>query len=61
MNRCQIVANGLLQSWYQGDISPEARLASILHNFSLLGIELEHPFLNADSEDVYLPLTILSR
>jgi hypothetical protein len=58
MNRCQIVANGLLQSWYQGDISIEARLASILHNFSLLGIELERPFLNADSKDVYSPVEI---
>jgi hypothetical protein len=53
MNRCQIIANGLLQSWYKGEISPEQRLASILQNFSLFGIELERPFLNANSEDIY--------
>jgi hypothetical protein len=56
MNRCQIVANGLLQSWFQGDTSSEKRLASIVQSFSSLGIDLAYPFLNADSEDIYLPL-----
>ena len=53
MNRCQIIANGLLQSWYQGETSPVQRLTSIVQNFSSLGIELERPFLNAGSEDIY--------
>lgn len=59
MNRCQMIANGLLQSWYKGEFSLEHRLASILQQFPSLGIKLECPFLNADSEDVYLPLSFL--
>lgn len=55
-NRCQIIANGLLQSWNQQKTSPEQRLDLILQNFSFLGIDLERAFLNAGSEDVYAPL-----
>lgn len=53
MNRCQIVANGLLEAWYQGDDSPEVRMQAILGQFSRLGIDLRHPYLNANSEDIY--------
>lgn len=53
MNRCQIVANALLEAWQQGEESPEARMISILQHFSLLGIELQRPYLNANSEDIY--------
>lgn len=59
MNRCQIVANGLLDAWQQGDESPEARMASIHQHFSLLGIELQRPYLNANSEDIYTTLVNL--
>jgi hypothetical protein len=53
MNRCQIVANGLLEAWYQGDNSPEKRLKAIYKQFSLLNIDLQHPYLNANSTDIY--------
>lgn len=53
MNRCQIVANALLEAWQQGDESPEGRMISILQHFTLLGIELQRPYLNANSEDIY--------
>jgi hypothetical protein len=53
MNRCQIVANGLLKAWLEGDNSPEARMNAIRGQFSDLGIDLEHPYLNANSEDIY--------
>ncbi len=56
MNRCQIVANGLLEAWQQGDESPEERMTSILQHFSLLGIEWQRPYLNANSEDIYTTL-----
>jgi len=56
MNRCQIVANGLLEAWQQGDNSPENRMAEIRQQFSLLGIELQRSYLNANSEDIYQPL-----
>ncbi len=56
MNRCRIVANGLLSAWQKGDDSPEGRMLSIRQHFSLLGIELQRPYLNANSEDIYSPL-----
>ncbi|NEO47337.1 MAG: hypothetical protein F6K55_25720 [Moorea sp. SIO4A3] len=58
MNRCQIVANGLLEAHYKGDDSPEARVAAILQEFSLLEIELQQCYLNAKSEDIYTPLDL---
>ncbi|MBC6418861.1 MAG: hypothetical protein GDA44_08780 [Prochloron sp. SP5CPC1] len=56
MNRCQIIANGLLGALSQGDNSPEGRMTAILEQFSLLGIEWQRPYLNANSEDIYLCL-----
>jgi HopA1 effector protein family len=53
MNRCQIVANGLLEAWEQGNNSPDARMVSILEKFAALGIGLQHPYLNANSQDIY--------
>jgi HopA1 effector protein family len=56
MNRCQIVANGLLETWHKGDNFPESRMNAIFQHFSLLGIDWQHPYLNAQSEDIYTPL-----
>jgi hypothetical protein len=56
MNRCQIVANGLLEAWHQDDNSPGVRMKAILGEFSRLGIDLQRTHLNANSEDIYLPL-----
>lgn len=56
MNRCQIVANGLLEAWYQEDNSPERKMQAIHEQFSLLGIDLQRVYLNANSEDIYTPL-----
>lgn len=53
MNRCQIVANGLLEAWHQGDNSPEGRMKAIFEQFYLLGIDLQRTHLNANSEDIY--------
>ncbi|MDY6784958.1 MAG: T3SS effector HopA1 family protein [Cyanobacteriota bacterium] len=53
MNRCQIVANGLLDAWQRGDNSPEGRMEAIVQQFSLLGIDLDRAYLNAKSEDIY--------
>jgi len=58
MNRCQIVANGLLDAWQRGETTPEKRMDAILQHFSLLGIELQRPYLNANSEDIYTPLEL---
>lgn len=56
MNRCQIVANGLLETWYKGDESPDSRINSVIQHFSLLGIDWQHAYLNTNSEDLYIPL-----
>ncbi|MEA5526896.1 T3SS effector HopA1 family protein [Nodularia spumigena] len=53
MNRCQIVANGLLKAWYQGDNSVDGRIQAICAEFSTLGIDLQRVHLNAGSEDIY--------
>ncbi|UKP00445.1 T3SS effector HopA1 family protein [Nostoc sp. UHCC 0870] len=55
-HRCQIVANGLLSAWLQGINTPSGKMTSILQQFSALNIELQCPYLNADSEDIYTPL-----
>jgi hypothetical protein len=52
-HRCQIIANGLLKAWYQGDNSPQGRMSCILEQFTELGLDLERVYLNADSEDIY--------
>ncbi|QSJ19975.1 hypothetical protein JYQ62_15435 [Nostoc sp. UHCC 0702] len=53
MNRCQIVANGLLKAWYQRNDSPEGRMQTICEQFSTLKIDLQRVYLNANSEDIY--------
>ena len=53
MNRCQIVANGLLEAWNKGDESPESRMKAIAKYFSIFGIDIESPYLNPKSEDIY--------
>ena len=60
MNRCQIVANGLLEAWHQGHDSSEKRMKAILQQFSLLGIDLQCVYLNANSENIYKCLDISS-
>jgi hypothetical protein len=57
-NRCQIVANGLLDARQNGDESPESRMLFIRQHFSLLGIDWQRAYLNANSEDIYTPLNL---
>jgi HopA1 effector protein family len=56
MNRCQIVANALLETWEQGRDSPEARMQAIQQHFAQFGIDSHRPYLNPNSEDIYIPL-----
>ena len=58
MNRCQLVANALLEAWQQGNETPQARIALIVQHFSRLGLELQRPYLNANAEDIYTPLEL---
>jgi hypothetical protein len=59
INRCQIVAYGLLEAWHSGDDSPEGRMSAIQEQFSVLGIDLQRAYLNANSEDVYARLDLV--
>jgi hypothetical protein len=56
-NRCQIIANGLIAAWQQGEHSPDKRTASIFKQFASHRIQLKRPYLNADSEDIYTPFS----
>jgi hypothetical protein len=58
MHRCQIISNGLLAAQRFGDESVDMRVNLILEEFSALGIKLAHPYLNANSEDIYTPLDL---
>jgi hypothetical protein len=58
INRCQIVANGLLAARQKGDESPENRMEQIQRSFSLLGIDWQHAYLNSNSEDIYTTIEI---
>ncbi|MBH8574017.1 hypothetical protein I8752_13485 [Nostocaceae cyanobacterium CENA369] len=57
-HRCQIIANGLIDAWQQGDDTPAIRMSSILQHFTFHEIALQRPYLNANSEDIYTPLQI---
>jgi hypothetical protein len=56
MNRCTIVANALLEAHKNSDESKEARMKYIFQHFEKLDINLECPYLNPNSEDIYTPL-----
>lgn len=55
-NYCEYVADALLEAHQNGDESPEARMKYITQHFECLGINLERPYLNPNSEDIYTPL-----
>jgi hypothetical protein len=53
MNRCQIVANGLLDSFYSGNNSIAERMQCIRQNFTMCEVNLCHSHLNSNSKDIY--------
>ncbi|NMG09015.1 T3SS effector HopA1 family protein [Brasilonema sp. UFV-L1] len=56
MNRCQIVANALLEVWQQQNDSTDERMKAIHSHFTRFGLDLQRPYLNPCSEDIYYPL-----
>jgi hypothetical protein len=56
MNRCEIVADALLEAHKNGDESPETRMEYILKHFQKFGIDIERTYLNPNAEDIYTPL-----
>lgn len=57
-NRCQIVARGLLEAKQKGIDNLQEQAAIIIQNFSSLEIDPQRPYLNANSEDIYVPLDL---
>jgi hypothetical protein len=56
MNRCQIVANALLESWEKGKNALEEKIEIINQHFAQHLVDMQHPYLNPASEDIYQPL-----
>ncbi|WGV23682.1 T3SS effector HopA1 family protein [Halotia branconii] len=56
MNRCQIVANALLEAWQKGKNAIEEKMKVIDQHFARHLIDLQRPYLNPTSEDIYSPL-----
>ncbi|QSJ14927.1 hypothetical protein JYQ62_24060 [Nostoc sp. UHCC 0702] len=56
LNRCQIVANALLEAWQKGKNAIEERIKTIDQHFARHLIDLQRPYLNPSSEDIYYPL-----
>jgi hypothetical protein len=54
LHRFQPIAQGLMTAWQQGDDSVQGKVNLILEYFVQRQINLKHPYLNADSEDMYL-------
>jgi hypothetical protein len=53
MNRCQIVADGLLAAFYERQRSAAEKLSAISVQFAMVGIDLEHPYINSGSDNIY--------
>ncbi|MFN6564493.1 MAG: T3SS effector HopA1 family protein [Nostoc sp. ChiSLP01] len=58
MNRCQIVANALLEAWQKGKNAMEERMRVINQHFTRHAIDLQRPYLNPNSQDIYIPLKL---
>jgi HopA1 effector protein family len=53
MNRCQILAIALFDAWQKGIIAPEEKIRLIQQHLSEWSVNLEYPYLNPNSEDIY--------
>ncbi len=53
VNRCQIIANALFEAWEKSIDSPEEKANIIRQHFERKSIDLERPYLNPNSEDIY--------
>ncbi len=58
VNRCTIIAQALVEAHNNGDNSPELRMEYVLKHFANFGIDIECPYLNPNSEDIYSSLAL---
>ena len=54
VNRCQIIANALFEAWEKGIDSPEEKVNIMRQHFSWKSVDLERPYLNPNSDDIYI-------
>ena len=54
VNRCQILAHALFEAWEKAVDSPEERVNIIRQHFAMKSVDLEFPYLNPNSEDIYI-------
>jgi hypothetical protein len=52
-HRCRLVAEGLVDAWHEGRQDPRHRLQSVERRFRSSGLDLQRPYLNPGSVDVY--------
>jgi HopA1 effector protein family len=57
MNRCQILAIALFDAWQKGIISPDEKICLLEQHLSEWSVNLEYPYLNPNSLDIYTPLS----
>ncbi|MDJ0676726.1 MAG: T3SS effector HopA1 family protein [Calothrix sp. MO_167.B42] len=50
---CQIIANALLEAERRGKNTSESKMRIIRQHFAHLGIDLQYPYLNPHSRDIY--------
>ena len=53
MHRCRLVAEAVVEAWQQGTQDVGARLIRTRARFEAHGLDLDRPYLNADSTDTY--------
>ncbi|MBF2015411.1 MAG: hypothetical protein IGS23_09470 [Rivularia sp. T60_A2020_040] len=53
VNRCQIIANALFTAWEKGIDSPSEKVDIIHQHFACKLVDLERPYLNPNSDDIY--------
>ena len=56
LHRCEILAEALISAWEAGENGPEARMHHIEKAFAQYDLNLNRPYLNPGSKDIYRPL-----
>ena len=53
MHRCRLTAEGMVDAWYSGNQTAAGRMQAIGSRFALNNLNLEKPYLNPGSEDLF--------
>ncbi|MGA7732491.1 MAG: T3SS effector HopA1 family protein, partial [Chloroflexia bacterium] len=53
LNRCGLIAEGLIRAYEAGSDSPGMRLEAMAHCVAEAGLSLDHPYLSPNSADIY--------